>query len=155
MNRGCSAAANVINLEKEAGKAFSFDELSRAVTEHKPAVLFLCQVGNNCKCLCLLPSAFTCSPSNGVKSTLSTCTKSTVICGQGESSSGVHQNLSGLGKLCKDNGTLLLVDTVCSLGGVPMFADDWGIDAIYSGSQKVLAAPPGENERPHASCKYH
>ncbi len=55
----------------------------------------------------------------------------------------MHQNLAGLGKLCKDNGTLLLVDTVCSLGGVPMFADNWGIDAIYSGSQKVLAAPPG------------
>ena len=32
---------------------------------------------------------------------------------------------------------------VCTLGGVPMFADDWGIDAIYSGSQKVLGAPPG------------
>jgi alanine-glyoxylate transaminase/serine-glyoxylate transaminase/serine-pyruvate transaminase len=62
----------------------------------------------------------------------------------------VHQNLSGLGKLCKDNGTLLLVDTVCSLGGVPMFADDWGVDAIYSGSQKVLAAPPGEKRMiPH------
>ncbi len=57
----------------------------------------------------------------------------------------MHQNLSGLGKLCKDNGTLLLVDTVCSLGGVPLFADDWGIDAIYSGSQKVLAAPPGQH----------
>ncbi len=64
-------------------------------------------------------------------------------CAQGESSTGVHQNLSGLGDLCKRNGTLLLVDTVCSLGGVPLFADAWGIDAIYSGSQKVLGAPPG------------
>jgi alanine-glyoxylate transaminase/serine-glyoxylate transaminase/serine-pyruvate transaminase len=36
---------------------------------------------------------------------------------QGESSTGTHQNLSGLGELCKKNGTLLLVDTVCSLGG--------------------------------------
>lgn len=59
----------------------------------------------------------------------------------------MHQNLAGLGKLCKDNGTLLLVDTVCSLGGVPMFADAWGVDAIYSGSQKVLAAPPGMTRR--------
>lgn len=24
-----------------------------------------------------------------------------------------------------------------------MFADKWGVDAIYSGSQKVLGAPPG------------
>lgn len=38
---------------------------------------------------------------------------------------------------------MLAVDTVASLGGVPMFADKWGIDAIYTGSQKVLGAPPG------------
>lgn len=52
---------------------------------------------------------------------------------QGESSTGVHQSLAGLGELCRANGTLLLVDTVCSLGGVPLFADKWGVDAIYSG----------------------
>ena len=45
--------------------------------------------------------------------------------------------------MCRANGTLLLVDTVCSLGGVPLYADDWAIDAIYSGSQKCLSAPPG------------
>lgn len=63
---------------------------------------------------------------------------------QGESSTGVHQNLAGLGELCHKHNTLLLVDTVCSLGGVPFFADDWGVDCMYSGSQKVLGAPPGE-----------
>lgn len=63
---------------------------------------------------------------------------------QGESSTGVHQSLAGLGELCRANGTLLLVDTVCSLGGVPLFADKWGVDAIYSGSQKCLSAPPGK-----------
>jgi alanine-glyoxylate transaminase / serine-glyoxylate transaminase / serine-pyruvate transaminase len=62
---------------------------------------------------------------------------------QGESSTGVQQSLAGLGDLCEKNGTLLLVDTVCSLGGVPIFADDWKIDAIYSGAQKCLSAPPG------------
>ncbi|GAB4822529.1 hypothetical protein N2152v2_009575 [Parachlorella kessleri] len=62
---------------------------------------------------------------------------------QGESSTGVHQSMAGLGDLCHANGTLLLVDTVCSLGGVPLFADKWGIDCIYSGSQKCLSAPPG------------
>lgn len=62
---------------------------------------------------------------------------------QGESSTGVHQSMAGLGELCRANGTLLLVDTVCSLGGVPMLADKWGIDCIYSGSQKCLSAPPG------------
>lgn len=62
---------------------------------------------------------------------------------QGESSTGTHQSLAGVGEMCKKNGTLLLVDTVCSLGGVPIFADKWNIDAIYSGSQKCLSAPPG------------
>ena len=50
---------------------------------------------------------------------------------------------AGLGDLCRKHGTLLAVDTVCTLGGVPLFADAWGIDAIYSGSQKCLSAPPG------------
>jgi aspartate aminotransferase-like enzyme len=62
---------------------------------------------------------------------------------QGESSAGTHQSLAGLGEMCKANGTMLVVDTVCTLGGVPMFADKWGVDAIYSGSQKCLSGPPG------------
>lgn len=66
------------------------------------------------------------------------------VCMQGESSTGTHQSLAGLGEVCKRTGTLLLVDTVCSLGGVPLFADNWGIDCIYSGSQKCLSGPPGE-----------
>jgi hypothetical protein len=45
---------------------------------------------------------------------------------QGESSTGVHQSLAGLGDVCKRTGTLLLVDTVCSLGGVPFFFDKVG-----------------------------
>ena len=48
-----------------------------------------------------------------------------------------------MGELCHKHGTILIVDTVCSLGAVPLFADDWKIDCIYSGSQKVLSAPPG------------
>lgn len=41
------------------------------------------------------------------------------------------------------NNCLLAVDTVASLGGVPFFMDKWKIDAAYTGSQKVLGAPPG------------
>lgn len=62
---------------------------------------------------------------------------------QGESSTGVHQTLAGVGDLCRKHNVLLLVDTVCSLGGVPLYADAWKVDAIYSGSQKCLSAPPG------------
>ena len=39
--------------------------------------------------------------------------------------------------------TLLLVDTVTSLGGIPVEVDAWGIDAVYSGTQKCLGVPPG------------
>ena len=38
---------------------------------------------------------------------------------------------------------LLLADTVTSIGGVPLFIDDWGIDAAYAGGQKALGIPPG------------
>jgi alanine-glyoxylate transaminase/serine-glyoxylate transaminase/serine-pyruvate transaminase len=63
---------------------------------------------------------------------------------QGESSTGTHQALgNGLGEACHTAGTLLVVDTVASLGGVPLLADKWGIDCIYSGSQKCLSGPPG------------
>jgi alanine-glyoxylate transaminase/serine-glyoxylate transaminase/serine-pyruvate transaminase len=35
------------------------------------------------------------------------------------------------------------VDTVTSLGGVPVRADEWGIDVAYAGTQKCLSVPPG------------
>ncbi|XP_025843510.2 alanine--glyoxylate aminotransferase [Vulpes vulpes] len=62
---------------------------------------------------------------------------------QGESSSGVLQPLDGYGDLCHRYKCLLLVDTVASLGGVPIYMDQQGIDVLYSGSQKVLNSPPG------------
>eukprot|EP00891_Asterochloris_glomerata_P005512 jgi/Astpho2/5512/Aster-02778 len=94
----------VVNLESGHGAALSFEQIEKAVSTHKPAVLFLCQ---------------------------------------GESSTGVHQSLAGIGNLCHKHSCLLLVDSVCSAGGVPLFADAWGIDVMYSGSQKCLSAPPG------------
>ncbi|XP_022917907.2 alanine--glyoxylate aminotransferase [Onthophagus taurus] len=62
---------------------------------------------------------------------------------QGESSSGAYQNLEGIGELCHRYNCLFAVDTVASLGSVPVFMDKWNIDAIYTGSQKCLSAPPG------------
>ncbi len=60
-----------------------------------------------------------------------------------ETSTGARQPLEGIAELCRKHDCLLLVDTVTSLGGVPLFIDAWGIDAAYSGSQKCLSCPPG------------
>ncbi|MDJ0796895.1 MAG: alanine--glyoxylate aminotransferase family protein [Calothrix sp. MO_167.B12] len=60
-----------------------------------------------------------------------------------ETSTGARQPLSGVGDLCREFDCLLLIDTVTSLGGVPLFLDDWGVDLAYSCSQKGLCCPPG------------
>jgi alanine-glyoxylate transaminase/serine-glyoxylate transaminase/serine-pyruvate transaminase len=60
-----------------------------------------------------------------------------------ETSTGAQQPMEGLGQLCHDHGALLVVDTVTSLGGVPVTVDAWGADVVYSGTQKCLSCPPG------------
>ncbi|WP_315789821.1 alanine--glyoxylate aminotransferase family protein [Fischerella sp. JS2] len=60
-----------------------------------------------------------------------------------ETSTGACQPLEGVGELCREFGCLLLIDTVTSLGGVPIFLDEWGVDLAYSCSQKGLGCPPG------------
>ena len=60
-----------------------------------------------------------------------------------ETSTGACQPLAGVAELCREYNCLLLVDTVTSLGGVPLLIDQWGIDLAYSCSQKGLGCPPG------------
>jgi alanine-glyoxylate transaminase/serine-glyoxylate transaminase/serine-pyruvate transaminase len=60
-----------------------------------------------------------------------------------ETSTGAHQSLEGFGDLVHARGALLVVDAVTSLGGHEVKVDEWGIDAIYSGTQKCLSCPPG------------
>ena len=60
-----------------------------------------------------------------------------------ETSTGAWQPIEGLGALCHDHDALLLVDTVTSLGGIPVEVDAWQVDAVYSGTQKCLSCPPG------------
>ncbi|MFQ5864820.1 MAG: pyridoxal-phosphate-dependent aminotransferase family protein [bacterium] len=66
-----------------------------------------------------------------------------VVLVQAETSTGVLQPLEEIGSLCKQFGALFIVDTVASLGGVPVKVDDWSIDVCYSGAQKCLSCPPG------------
>ena len=60
-----------------------------------------------------------------------------------ETSTGAHQPLAGFAELVHSRGALLVVDAVTSLGGHELRVDEWGIDAIFSGTQKCLSCPPG------------
>jgi alanine-glyoxylate transaminase / serine-glyoxylate transaminase / serine-pyruvate transaminase len=60
-----------------------------------------------------------------------------------ETSTGAHQPLADVGALVADTDTLLLVDTVTGLAGVPVEVDTWHLDVVYSGTQKCLSVPPG------------
>ncbi len=60
-----------------------------------------------------------------------------------ETSTGVCQPMEGIGELCRQHNCLLLLDTVTSLGGVPLLLDAWKVDLAYSCSQKGLSCPPG------------
>lgn len=60
-----------------------------------------------------------------------------------ETSTGVLQPLEEISRLTKEAGALLVVDAVTSYCGAELKVDEWGIDALYSGSQKCLSAPPG------------
>ncbi|NRA82755.1 MAG: alanine--glyoxylate aminotransferase family protein [Gammaproteobacteria bacterium] len=60
-----------------------------------------------------------------------------------ETSTGALSDAKTLCQIARDNDALSIVDAVTSLGGVELRVDDWGIDAIYSGSQKCLSCVPG------------
>lgn len=60
-----------------------------------------------------------------------------------ETSTGALQPLEEISKVVHDAGALLLADCVTSLGGLPVKVDEWGLDAVYSGTQKCLSCPPG------------
>jgi alanine-glyoxylate transaminase/serine-glyoxylate transaminase/serine-pyruvate transaminase len=60
-----------------------------------------------------------------------------------ETSTGVLQDVAALASLARQAGALCVADCVTSLGGVPVRVDGWGLDAVYSGTQKCLSCPPG------------
>lgn len=62
---------------------------------------------------------------------------------QAETSTGARSDAQALCALAAQHGALSIVDAVTSLAGIPLEVDAWGIDAIYSGSQKCLSCPPG------------
>ena len=60
-----------------------------------------------------------------------------------ETSTGARSDAATLARLGREHDCLVIADTVTSLGGIPVETDAWGLDAVYSGTQKCLSAPPG------------
>jgi len=61
----------------------------------------------------------------------------------GETSTGRMQPLAEIGKACREQNVLLVVDAVASIGGVDVKTDEWHIDGIIGGTQKCLSVPSG------------
>ena len=62
---------------------------------------------------------------------------------QNETSTGVRQDADQLAAVAHEAGALVIVDTVSSMGGMPIYTDSWGLDLVAAGSQKALMLPPG------------
>jgi alanine-glyoxylate transaminase/serine-glyoxylate transaminase/serine-pyruvate transaminase len=61
-----------------------------------------------------------------------------------ETSTGVLQpGIAEIATAAHENGALLVLDAVTSLGGMPVEIDAWGVDVAFSGTQKSMSAPPG------------
>jgi len=62
---------------------------------------------------------------------------------QAETSTGVESDARALADLAHRHDCMVIVDTVTALGGSPVLVDEWGLDAVYAGTQKCLSCTPG------------
>lgn len=60
-----------------------------------------------------------------------------------ETSTGALSDAKTIAAVAREHGCLTIVDAVTSLGGSELRVDDWGLDAVYSGTQKCLSCIPG------------
>ncbi len=61
-----------------------------------------------------------------------------------ETSTGALAPLAELARVIREHSNaLIVVDAVSSVGALPVETDAWGLDFVFTGSQKALAMPPG------------
>jgi aspartate aminotransferase-like enzyme len=61
-----------------------------------------------------------------------------------DTSTGALAPLADLARVVRSRSdALILVDAVTSVGASPVETDAWGLDFVFTGSQKALALPPG------------
>jgi len=67
-----------------------------------------------------------------------------VLCTLCETSTGTHFDIESIGKIVsKLPQTVVIVDTISSLGAIPCYTDKWNLDVVVTGSQKAFMLPPG------------
>jgi alanine-glyoxylate transaminase/serine-glyoxylate transaminase/serine-pyruvate transaminase len=60
-----------------------------------------------------------------------------------ETSTGTRQPMEGISEVVHRHGALLILDCVASLGGEPVYVDEWDVDLAHGATQKCLSCPPG------------
>jgi alanine-glyoxylate transaminase / serine-glyoxylate transaminase / serine-pyruvate transaminase len=78
-----------------------------------------------------------------VRQALKTSGADVVTIVHAETSTGVLNPVQAVAAIAHEHGALVMVDAVTSLGGMPLDVAGWGLDAVYSCSQKCLGAPSG------------
>ncbi|OAT86089.1 pyridoxal-phosphate-dependent aminotransferase family protein [Desulfotomaculum copahuensis] len=66
-----------------------------------------------------------------------------VLATQNETSTGVLNDIAGIGALVAKTPALLLVDGVSGVGGIEIKMDEWHVDILVTASQKAMMLPPG------------
>jgi aspartate aminotransferase-like enzyme len=67
-----------------------------------------------------------------------------LVCGTlSETSTGVEHPIKEIADVTKVTNTLFAVDAISGLAACKLKMDEWGIDAVVSGTQKGLMMPPG------------
>lgn len=66
-----------------------------------------------------------------------------VLATQNETSTGVCNDIEGIGALVAKTPALLLVDGVSGVGGIEIKVDQWDVDILCTASQKAFMLPPG------------
>ncbi len=66
-----------------------------------------------------------------------------VLATQNETSTGVLNDIAGIGALVAETPALLLVDGVSGVGGIEIKMDEWHVDILVTASQKAMMLPPG------------
>jgi aspartate aminotransferase-like enzyme len=80
---------------------------------------------------------------NVVESALDAMRFAAVTVAHSETSTGVLTDVRTVAELAHRHGAMALVDSVSGAGGAEITVDGWGLDFMFTGSQKALALPAG------------